>query len=161
MARKSQAEPLDKSPSISVLVPLANARIRSNIWQTSVAFCWPTGMRVSRKFAMVAWCLKRCWAHARRKFVELDELHKSPVAAQMIAQVAAFYGIEQEIRGRSPNERRRVRQERTCGRQAHRRRSTRSSAPLHRWRRDEARSSRWAGLPSDREAIHEAGPRVP
>jgi transposase len=54
-----------------------------------------------------------CWAHARRKFVELDELHKSPVAAQMIAQVGAVYGIEQEIRGRSPNERRAVRQERT------------------------------------------------
>ena len=54
-----------------------------------------------------------CWAHARRKFVELDELHKSPVAAQMIAQVGALYGIEQEIRGRSPNERRTVRQERT------------------------------------------------
>jgi transposase len=31
----------------------------------------------------------------------------------MIARVGALYGIEQEIRGRSPNERRMVRQERT------------------------------------------------
>jgi hypothetical protein len=27
-----------------------------------------------------------CWAHARRKFVKLDELDKSPVAARMIAR---------------------------------------------------------------------------
>ena len=54
-----------------------------------------------------------CWAHARRKFVELDELHKSPVAAEMIARVGALYGIEQEIRGRRPDERRAVRQERS------------------------------------------------
>jgi transposase len=54
-----------------------------------------------------------CWAHARRKFVELDELHKSAVAAQMIDKVGALYGIEQEIRGRSPDERRAIRLERT------------------------------------------------
>jgi transposase len=54
-----------------------------------------------------------CWAHARRKFVELDELHKSPVAAEMIARVGALYGIEEEIRGRVPDERRAVRQERS------------------------------------------------
>jgi transposase len=54
-----------------------------------------------------------CWAHARRKFVELDELHKSPVAAEMIARVGALYGIEEEIRGRRPDERRAVRQERS------------------------------------------------
>jgi transposase len=54
-----------------------------------------------------------CWAHARRKFVELDELHKSPVAAQMIDRIGALYGIEEEIRGRRPDERRAVRQERS------------------------------------------------
>ena len=54
-----------------------------------------------------------CWAHARRKFVELDELHKSPVAAEMIARVGALYGIEEEIRGRRPDERRAVRHERS------------------------------------------------
>jgi len=54
-----------------------------------------------------------CWAHARRKFIELDEVHKSVIAAQMIDRVGALYGIESEIRGRSPNERRAVRHERT------------------------------------------------
>ncbi len=54
-----------------------------------------------------------CWAHVRRKFIDLDELHKSPIAAEMIARIGALYGIEQEIRGRSPDERREVRQERS------------------------------------------------
>jgi transposase len=54
-----------------------------------------------------------CWAHARRKFVELDELHKSPIAAELIARVGALYGIEEEIRGRHANERREVRQKRS------------------------------------------------
>jgi transposase len=54
-----------------------------------------------------------CWAHARRKFVELDELHKSPVAAEMMDRIGALYGIEEEIRGRRPDQRRAVRQERT------------------------------------------------
>jgi len=43
----------------------------------------------------------------------LDELHKSPVAGEMIARVGALYVIEQEIRGRVPDERRTVRQERS------------------------------------------------
>jgi transposase len=54
-----------------------------------------------------------CWAHARRKFVELDELHKSPVAAEMMDRIGALYVIEEEIRGRRPDGRRAVRQERT------------------------------------------------
>jgi transposase len=53
-----------------------------------------------------------CWAHVRRKFVDLHELHKSPVAAQMLDRIGALYAIEQEIRGRPPEERRAVRQER-------------------------------------------------
>ena len=51
-----------------------------------------------------------CWAHVRRKFVELDELHKSPVAAQILDQIGALYAIEQELCGRTPDERRAVRQ---------------------------------------------------
>ncbi len=52
-----------------------------------------------------------CWAHVRRKFVDLHELHKSPVAAQALDRIGALYAIEQEIRGRSPDARRAVRQE--------------------------------------------------
>src|SRR5450631_252002 len=54
-----------------------------------------------------------CWAHARRKFVDLHELHKSPVAAQALDRIGALYVIEREIRGRRPHERCAVRQERS------------------------------------------------
>ena len=54
-----------------------------------------------------------CWAHVRRKFVDLHELHQSPVAAQALDRIGALYAIEQEIRGRPPDERRAVRQERS------------------------------------------------
>jgi transposase len=51
-----------------------------------------------------------CWAHVRRKFVDLHELHRSPVAAQTLDRIGALYAIEQKIRGRFPHERRAVRQ---------------------------------------------------
>ena len=54
-----------------------------------------------------------CWAHARRKFFELHQGHASPVAKEALERIAQLYGIEQEIRGRSPDERRAVRQARS------------------------------------------------
>lgn len=54
-----------------------------------------------------------CWAHVRRKFVDLHELHQSPVAAQALERIGALYAIEAEIRGRSPSERYAVRQARS------------------------------------------------
>jgi transposase len=54
-----------------------------------------------------------CWAHARRKFYELMEAHRSPIATEAVERIAALYRIEAEIRGRSPDERRRVRQARS------------------------------------------------
>jgi len=54
-----------------------------------------------------------CWAHVRRKFVDLHELHKSPIAAEMLDRIGALYAVEQEIWGRLPDERRAVRQERS------------------------------------------------
>ena len=54
-----------------------------------------------------------CWAHVRRKFVDLHQLHQSPVAAQALDRIGALYAIEQEIRGRRPHERCVVRQERS------------------------------------------------
>ncbi len=54
-----------------------------------------------------------CWAHVRRTFVDLHELHKSAVAAQMLDRIGALYAIEQTIRGRPPDERRAIRQERS------------------------------------------------
>ncbi len=48
----------------------------------------------------------------RRKFYDLVAAHKSPVATEALERIGALYAIEKEIRGRSPEERREVRNER-------------------------------------------------
>jgi hypothetical protein len=56
--------------------------------------------------------LAYCWAHARRK---LFELHKSsPIAREGLAQIAALYKVEAEIRGRPAAERLAARQARSA-----------------------------------------------
>ena len=54
-----------------------------------------------------------CWAHARRKFYDIQVAHKSAVAAEALERIGALYAIEKEIHGRSPEERRAVRNERS------------------------------------------------
>jgi hypothetical protein len=54
-----------------------------------------------------------CWAHVRRKFFDLHEAHASPTTTEALERIGALYGIEREIRGRSPDERRRERQSRS------------------------------------------------
>lgn len=54
-----------------------------------------------------------CWAHVRRKFYDLQEAHRSPVASEALERIAGLYAIEGEIRGRSPEERREIRNERS------------------------------------------------
>lgn len=54
-----------------------------------------------------------CWAHVRRKFYDIQVAHKSAVATEALQRIAALYAIETEIRGRSPEERRAVRNERS------------------------------------------------
>lgn len=53
-----------------------------------------------------------CWAHVRRKFYDLVVAHKSQTAAEALERIGALYAIEKEIRGRSPEERREIRNER-------------------------------------------------
>jgi hypothetical protein len=53
-----------------------------------------------------------CWAHVRRKFYDLQQAHASPVAAEALRRIGELYAIESEIRGRVPDQRRQVRQER-------------------------------------------------
>jgi transposase len=53
-----------------------------------------------------------CWAHVRRKFHDLYEAHASPIAKEALERIAALYGIEKEIRGRPPDERRQIREAR-------------------------------------------------
>jgi transposase len=51
-----------------------------------------------------------CAAHMRRKFFDLHVSLKSPLAKDALDRFAALYQIEEKIRGRSPEERLRVRQ---------------------------------------------------
>src|SRR5580692_72098 len=53
-----------------------------------------------------------CWAHARRKYFDLYEATQSPIAKEALDRIGALYGIEGEIRGRPPDERKAVRQAR-------------------------------------------------
>ena len=53
-----------------------------------------------------------CWAHARRKFYDLHADTRSPLAEEALTQIQGLYAIEEEIRGKPPDERRRVRQAR-------------------------------------------------
>jgi transposase len=54
-----------------------------------------------------------CMAHVRRPFYDLYEAHKSAVAKEALERIAALYAIEEEIRGRSAEQRRAVRNERS------------------------------------------------
>ncbi len=54
-----------------------------------------------------------CWAHARRKFYELTKSHPSPAAGEAVRRIAALYAIEDQIRGKPPDERLAVRIEKT------------------------------------------------
>jgi transposase len=53
-----------------------------------------------------------CWSHVRRKFYDLEQAHASPLAREALERIAALYAIEDEIRGRPPEERKLVRQAR-------------------------------------------------
>jgi transposase len=53
-----------------------------------------------------------CWAHARRKFFEVHAATDSPIAKEALERIGQLYAIESEIRGRSADERQRVRQAR-------------------------------------------------
>lgn len=54
-----------------------------------------------------------CWSHVRRKFYELATPGPAPIASEALTRIAELYRIEGDIRGRSAEERRRVRQERS------------------------------------------------
>jgi transposase len=53
-----------------------------------------------------------CWAHVRRKFYEIYESNGSPVAAEALARIGKLYEIEEQIRGRPPDQRCAVRKAR-------------------------------------------------
>ena len=51
-----------------------------------------------------------CWAHVRRKFYDIYEAQASPLAENALYKIQQLYEIEEQIRGRPPDERRHVRQ---------------------------------------------------
>jgi len=51
-----------------------------------------------------------CWAHVRRHFYDLEQAHASPIAQEALQRIAALYKVEDQIRGKPPEERRTVRQ---------------------------------------------------
>jgi hypothetical protein len=54
-----------------------------------------------------------CWAHARRKFHDVHATTKSPTAFEGLKRIGTLYAVEEAIRGQPPDERRRLRQERS------------------------------------------------
>ena len=53
-----------------------------------------------------------CWAHARRKFYDVFEPTKSPIAEEALKRIGELYKIEAEITGRPAEARRAARQDR-------------------------------------------------
>jgi transposase len=54
-----------------------------------------------------------CWSHMRRNFYELAAPGPAPIASEALKHIAEFYAIEKDIRGRSAEERRLIRQQRS------------------------------------------------
>ena len=54
-----------------------------------------------------------CWTHLRREFYDIAKAGDAPIATQALDRIAALYAIEKDIRGKSAEERRSVRQELT------------------------------------------------
>jgi transposase len=54
-----------------------------------------------------------CWSHVRRRFYELAQSGPAPIASEALTRIAALYRIEDDIRGRSAEERLVIRQERS------------------------------------------------
>lgn len=52
-----------------------------------------------------------CWAHVRRKFFDVHASNGSPLAKEALDRIGALYRIEDTIRGKPQDERRRHRQE--------------------------------------------------
>ena len=48
------------------------------------------------------WQLVYCWTHVRRRFVKRFENEGSPIAEEMLRQIALLYQIEKSVRGKDP-----------------------------------------------------------
>jgi transposase len=57
--------------------------------------------------------LSFCWSHVRRRFYELAAAGPAPIASEALRRIAELYKIEDEIRGRTQEERSAFRQEKS------------------------------------------------
>ena len=55
-----------------------------------------------------------CWAHARRKFFDLAELGRAPVAVEAVRRIDVLFAIERDLTGLPAEERHAQRQERSA-----------------------------------------------
>jgi len=55
-----------------------------------------------------------CWAHGRRKFFELAELAKAPLAIEAVRRIDAIFDIERAINGLPSSQRLTIRQQRAA-----------------------------------------------
>ena len=55
-----------------------------------------------------------CWAHARRKLVDITRIGSAPIAEEGVKRIGDLYRIEAEIRGRDPAASHVARQERSA-----------------------------------------------
>jgi hypothetical protein len=53
-----------------------------------------------------------CWAHVRRKFYDIHVATNAPIADQALQRIGRLFDVERDAMGRSPDERRRIRQAR-------------------------------------------------
>jgi hypothetical protein len=51
-----------------------------------------------------------CWAHVRRKFFDVHKANGSPIASEALERIGALFEIERTMAGKSPEQRRAVRQ---------------------------------------------------
>jgi hypothetical protein len=58
--------------------------------------------------------LAYCWAHARRKLIEITRTGPAPIAEEGLALIRDLYAIEADIRGSDPAMRLAIRQERSA-----------------------------------------------
>ncbi|MGA7386697.1 MAG: IS66 family transposase, partial [Pseudolabrys sp.] len=54
-----------------------------------------------------------CWVHLRRQIFDIAKGGSAPIASEALERIAALYAIEKTIRGKSADERRAVRQEKS------------------------------------------------
>lgn len=54
-----------------------------------------------------------CWSHVRRRFYELAAAGLAPIVSEALRRIAELYRIEDDVRGRTHEERRAIRQEKS------------------------------------------------